>query len=62
MGNQFEQADLDEQWFLSKCDLMRKRVTVDQIDDFVDRTWQLISVHSMGVDEARTKALNEVFN
>jgi len=60
MSSQFEQGDLDEQWLLDKCSATRKVLPNDTVDAFVDRVWELISIHRMVVGEARSKALAEI--
>jgi len=60
MTRQIEQAYLDEEWLYGKLATRRFNPTMDQVDTFCDRVWELVS-KGIGVPDARSTALTEVF-
>lgn len=60
MSKQVEQADRDEEWLYKMAAPAHRNLTTDQVDDFCERVWELMSVYTMTEAQARLKALGEI--
>ena len=61
MSQQYEQADLDEEWLYDRLDKRKVRPTEEQVDAFCDGVWEIMRVRGLSAKEARSIALVDIF-